>query len=172
MSTRRFGHAGVVLATGIAIGLAVSMLWPRTPLHAVATDRVENFALATGSLDDDTEALFYLDFLSGELKATALSPIVRKFFASFSTNVANDLGVDPSKNPRYLMVTGTSVFRRGAGQVQPGNSVVYVAELTTGKVAAYGVPWSQAYAISGRQIKAPLVLLDVFPMRTLSASED
>ena len=48
----------------------------------------------------------------------------------------------------------------------------WVAELTTGKVAAYAVPWSQAYAIAGRPIKAPLVLLDVYPMRTLSPSED
>jgi hypothetical protein len=156
----------------MVIGLAVGMLWPQTPIHAVATDRVDNCAMATGPLDDDTEALFYLDFLSGELKATALSPIARKFFASFTANVIQDLGVDVSKNPQYLMVTGNSIFRRGGGQVQPGDAVVYVAELTSGKVAAYAVPWSQAYAISGRQIRAPLVLLDVYPMRVSLARED
>lgn len=162
----------VWLAGGVVIGLAIGMMWPQTPIHAVATDRVDNFALATGPLDDDTEALFYLDFLSGELKATALSPIARKFFASFSANVNHDLGVDISKNPKYLMVTGNSIFRRGGGQVQPGNSVVYVAELTSGKVAAYAVPWSQAYANAGRQVHAPLVLLDVNPMRVSLAREE
>ena len=172
MRTRRFGYTGVGLMAGVLIGLAIGMLWPQTPLHAVATDRVDNFALATGPLDDDTEALFYLDFTSGELKATALSPIARKFFASFSANVVHDLGVDISKNPKYLMVTGNSVFRRGGGQVQPGNAVVYVAELTSGKVAAYAVPWSQAYATAGRQIHAPLILLDVYPMRVSLARED
>ncbi len=165
MRTRLFGSPAVWLAGGVVIGWAIGTLWLQTPIHAVATDRVDNFALATGPLDDDTEALFYLDFLSGELKATALSPIARKFFASFTANVAQDLGVDVSKNPQYMMVTGNSIFRRGGGQVQPGNSVVYVAELTSGKVAAYAVPWSQAYAIAGRQIRAPLVLLDVNPMR-------
>jgi hypothetical protein len=172
MRTRRIGYAGVCLAGGVAIGLAIGMLWPQTPLHAVATDRVDNFALATGPLDDDTEALFYLDFLSGELKATALSPITRKFFASYNANVVNDLGVDVRNNPQYLMVTGNSVFRRGAGNVQPGNSVVYVAELTSGKVAAYAVPWSQVYATAGRPIHTKLILLDVFPMRVALAQKD
>src|SRR6185437_11089485 len=104
MSARRFGYSGVCLAVGVVAGLAIGMLWQQTPIHAVATDRVDNFALATGPLDDDTEALFYLDFISGELKATALSPIARKFFASFNANVVHDLGVDVSKNPKYLMV--------------------------------------------------------------------
>src|SRR5487761_1117260 len=171
MRTRLQGHTGIGLASGIVIGLVIGMLWPQTPLHAVATDHVDNFALATGPLDDDTEALFYLDFISGELKATALSPIARKFFASYSANVVHDLGVDVGKNPKYLMVTGNSVFRRGGGQVQPGNAVVYVAELTSGKVAAYAVPWSQAYANAGRQFRSPLVLLDVYAMRTSLARE-
>jgi hypothetical protein len=172
MSTRRFGYTGMGLVGGMVIGLAIGMLSSRTPLYATATDRVDNFALATGALDDDTEALFYLDFLSGELKATALSPIARKFFASFSANVANDLGVDLAKNPKYMMVTGNSVFRRGGGQVQPGNAVVYVAEMTSGKVAAYAAPWSQAYANAGRPIHARLLLLDVYPMRISLARED
>ncbi|HET6884560.1 MAG TPA: hypothetical protein VFI31_30680 [Pirellulales bacterium] len=172
MRTRLFSSSAVWLAGGVVIGLGLGMMWPQTPIHAVATDRVDNFALATGPLDDDTEALFYLDFLSGDLKATALSPIARKFFASFTANVNRDLGVDLAKNPKYLMVTGNSIFRRGGGQVQPGNSVVYVAELTSGKVAAYAVPWSQAYANAGRQIHAPLVLLDVQPMRVSLAVEE
>lgn len=171
MRAERIGSV-MWLAGGVVIGLAIGMVRPQTPIHAVATDRVDNMALATGPLDDDTEALFYLDFLSGELKATALSPINRKFFASFSANVNHDLGVDLAKNPQYLMVTGNSVFRRGGGQVQPGNSVVYVSELTSGKVAAYAVPWSQAYANAGRQIHAKLVLLDVYPMRVSLAREE
>jgi hypothetical protein len=172
MGVRRYGYSSICLAIAVLCGVAIGMFWQQTPIHAVATDRVDNFAVATGPLDDDTEALFYLDFLSGELKATALSPIARKFFASFNANVVRDLGVDASKNPKYLMVTGNSVFRRGGGQVQPGNSVVYVAELTSGKVAAYAVPWSQVYAASGRPIHAPLVLLDVYAMRNSLVSED
>ena len=172
MRATRKVYSTCCLAGGILIGTVIGMLWPETPLHAVATDRVEGFALATGPLDDDTEALFCLDFMSGDLKATALSPIARKFFASFHANVAQDLGVEQSRHPKYMMVTGNSVFRRGGGQVQPGNGVVYVAELGSGKVAAYAVPWSQAYAIAGRQIRAPLVLLDIYPMRTVVASQD
>ena len=36
------------LAAGLAAGLLVGSLLPHTPLHAVATDRLENFAIATG----------------------------------------------------------------------------------------------------------------------------
>ncbi len=41
------------IALGLAGGLALAAFWPSTPLHAVATDRSESFAMATGYLDDD-----------------------------------------------------------------------------------------------------------------------
>lgn len=159
-------HYGLVwLAAGLLLGGVLGGLWPVTPLHAVATDRVDNFAIATGHLDEDTEAIYFLDFVTGELKGTALSKVIRKFFAQFQANVIHDLGIDTSLNPQFMLVTGETIFRHNGGQIQPANSTVYVAELTSGKVAAYAAPWSHAYANSGIPINKPFVLLDVMQFR-------
>ncbi|MBL9125638.1 MAG: hypothetical protein JNG90_18510, partial [Planctomycetaceae bacterium] len=82
-------------------------------------------------------------------------------------NILQDLGVDPAKNPRFLMVTGVADLRRiGGSNVQPSASVVYVAELTTGRVAAYAVPWNPALHKQGAAFQAQLVPLDVTQFRT------
>lgn len=156
----------VWLAMGALAGALLGVIWPQRQIHAVATDRLDNFAIATGHLDEETEAVFFLDFVTGELRASALSPVVRKFFAAFHANVIADLQIDVARNPKFMMVTGDSIFRVNGGQIQPGNSVVYVAEMTSGRVAAYAVPWSRAYAIGNRPIKAPMVLLDTMTFRT------
>ncbi|HVX59634.1 MAG TPA: hypothetical protein VHC19_03505 [Pirellulales bacterium] len=159
-------HYGLVwMALGLLLGGVAAALWPATPLHAVATDRTDNFAIATGPLDEDTEAVYFLDFVTGELKGTALSKVIRKFFASFRANVIYDMGIDAAQNPKFMMVTGQSIFRNNPGQTQAGYSVVYVAELTSGKVAAYAAPWSHALANAGRPINRPFVLLDVMQFR-------
>jgi len=155
----------VWLAIGLVIGLAIGGFWPRTPLHAVATDRYENFAIATGPVDVDVEAVYFLDFLTGDLRAAVLGNQTGKFSSFFNYNVLNDLGVDPSKNPRFLMVTGVTDLRRGMARMRPSRAVVYVAEITTGKVAAYAIPWNQQAHAAGQVFKAPLIPLDVTRFR-------
>ena len=39
----------IVLGVGFVGGLVASGFWPYTPLHAVATDRSDSFAIATGA---------------------------------------------------------------------------------------------------------------------------
>lgn len=163
---------GVSFAGGAALGFVAAALllgaglWPHTPLHATATDRHENFAIATGPLDENVEAVFFLDFVSGDLKAAVLSPQFGRFNAMFTRNILNDLGVDPTQNPRYLMVTGVANLRRsGGGQFRPGASVVYIAELTSGKIAAYAVPWRPDIHNAGAPFQGEIGLLDVAQFR-------
>jgi hypothetical protein len=40
------------LAVGALLGLAAGIFLPHSPAHAVATDRIGDFAIATGPLDD------------------------------------------------------------------------------------------------------------------------
>jgi hypothetical protein len=166
------GRAAWLLA-GLVLGLAAGGVLPHAPLHAVATDRYENFAMATGPVDEDMECLYFLDSVTGELKATALSPVTGKFQAAFTTNVLADLQVDPSKNPKYLMTTGLAQLRRipGAGNVQPGAAVVYVAELSTGQCVAYAVPWNSAASRGGATQFSALVPLDKIQFRTAAVRE-
>ncbi len=157
---------GLWLAGGLILGLMLSGFWPHTPLHGVATDRYDNFAIATGPMDEEVEAIFFLDFLTGDLRAAALGNQSGKFTALYHYNILNDLQVDPSKNPRFLMVTGYADLRRGAARMRPSRAVVYVAELTSGKVAAYAVPWNPQAHAAGQVFKGSLVLLDVLQFRT------
>ena len=129
------------LGSAWSAGLVLSGFWPHTPLHAVATDRVDTFAMATGPLDSEVEAVYFLDFLTGDLTAVVLGKQPNSWTGFFQANVAADLGIDPQKNPKFLMVTGMANLRRGGGSpLQPSNAMCYVAEITSGKVAAYAVP--------------------------------
>ncbi len=155
-----------VVGLGLAGGLLIGGLWPQTPLHAVATDRIETFGMATGPIDNDVEAVYFLDFLTGDLRAVVLGKSPGTWTGYFNANVAADLQVDPQKNPKYLMVTGISYLRRAGGsRLQPSNAMCYVAEVTSGKVAAYAIPWNKnAYAV-GQMQSAALTLVSVTRFR-------
>ena len=156
----------VWLGMGLVGGLILCGVWPQTPLHAVATDRTETFAVATGFVDEGIEAVYFLDFLTGDLSAVVLGRQGRGFVALYRCNVVGDLGVDPSKNPKYMMVTGAADTRRTVGRVQLSPAVVYVAEVTTGNVAAYAVPWERALYTAGGVIGTkPLMRLAVTRFR-------
>ncbi len=57
-----------LLCGGVVLGIALSQLLPLAPLHAVATDRQDTLAIATGEVEPGIEAVFMLDFLSGDLR--------------------------------------------------------------------------------------------------------
>ena len=154
------------LAVGLVAGLVISGFCPHRSLHATATDRYDTFAVATGPVDEGIEAIYFLDFLTGDLRAAVLSKQTGKFNAFFERNIIADLGVDPSKNPRYLMVTGIVDLRRGAAQLRPSMAAVYVAEITSGKVAAYVIPWDMHRHAAGQVFHGGLRPLDVTHFRT------
>ena len=165
LSIKRLPRGGGLLA-GLGIGLVFGLLfagyWPDVPVHAVATDRTDGFAIATGYCDESVEAVYFLDFLTGNLGAAVLSKQSGKFNAIYTHNVNGDLGVEPSKNPRFLMTTGQADLRRTGGKgASPSRSILYVAEATTGRVAAYAIPWSSSAWVSGQQLGGGFLLLDV-----------
>jgi hypothetical protein len=149
----------LALGIGLAAGLVLSGVWPHTPLHAVATDHGDTYAMATGPLDTEVEAVYFLDYLTGDLKALAMGKQPGAWTGFFERNVMADLGVDPQKNPKYLMVTGLAGLRRqGGSRSQPSMAVCYVAEITSGRVAAYAVPWSPS-AFSANQMQSGQLIL-------------
>lgn len=154
------------LIAGLLLGLAVGGFLPHAPLHAVATDHTDSFAIATGLVDEEMEAIFFLDFLTGSLKGAVLSTSTGRFTTAFETSVLDDLGVRANQNPKFMMVTGNAGLRRTGGQMQPGNAVVYVAETSSGRVAAYAVPWTRGQANSVIPAKGMLMRLDVMQFRT------
>ncbi len=173
------------LAVGLVVGLLIGGLWPDSPLHATATDRAQNFALATGYVDDECEAVCFLDFLTGALRVAVVSNQTTGFQARYETNINADLtgvigylnsgtrepGARRPRNasmgteiqlpqtPNYLLVTGVADLRRGSGGRQrPGRSLIYVAETNTGVVLAYAVPWSAEDHSANRASGGKLIL--------------
>lgn len=162
------------LGGGLIVGLLAGAIvlgrfWPATPLHAVATDRTETFAMATGPIDDEVEAVFLLDFLTGDLRCLVMNKM-GKFGGLYGTNVLQDLKIDPSKNPRFMLVTGMCNMQRGGSRVPLGNAIVYVSEITTGRLAAYAIPYNPGAKNTNQRYGGQMLLLDVAPFREAGGS--
>jgi hypothetical protein len=174
MATRKYGRIGG-LFIGFVVGLVLGGLWPQTPLHAVSTDRTQNIIVATGLVDSNVEAVFYLESLTGTLRGgvpsigTKLGPLQ----ASWMANVAADMAasrerfrIQQPSEPRYVMVTGLIDLRAQASGVRAGKSMVYVAEVNSGVLLAYMVPWSANFHESNKPYVGQLVLWNAVPMAT------
>ena len=113
-------------------------VFPEIPLQATATDSGETFAIATGYIADGIEGCFFLDFLTGDMQCWVINGRTGGQGGYFVQNVVADLGVEGGrKNPRYLMVTGQATISGGSSAMKPADSLVYVADATTGNFAVY-----------------------------------
>lgn len=155
--------AGAVL--GLIVGLNAAGLWPSIPLHATATHGLDKFAIATGLVDDTVEAIYFLDFLTGDLRAGVINPKTGKFNAIYTRNIATDFGA-AGAGSRYLLVTGFADMPRGRANFQYAKSIVYVADASTGKIAAYTIPWNSAFQAAGKSQQGEFVPLDAAQFRT------
>ncbi len=153
------------LVLGLIVGLNVQGIWPSVPLHASATHGLDKFAIATGLVDTGVEALYFLDYLTGDMRAAVINPKTGKFNAFFSRNIAADFG-GAGRNTGYLMVTGSADMPRGTSKFQYARSIVYVADASTGQVAAYTVPWNSSYQAAGTAQFGEFQPLDVKAFRT------
>lgn len=161
-------HAAV-LVLGLFFGAVLTAAWQGvgqgTLVHATATHGQENFAVATGFVDDSIEAFYFLDFLTGDLRAAAVNRRNGEFAAFFERNIQQDFS-GASKNPKYLMVTGLANIPRGRGGSQLGSSLVYIAEASSGEVAAYALPWNSSANAKGQSQKGNFVPLARGSFRT------
>jgi hypothetical protein len=157
------------IATGAVIGLIIGLniqgIWPSVPLHASATHGLDKFVIATGVVDAGVEALYFLDYLTGDLRAAVINPKTGTFNAFFTRNIAADFG-GAGANSGYLLVTGSADMPRGTANFQYARSVVYVANATTGQIAAYVIPWNSSSQAAGRTQYNQFQLLDVAQFRT------
>ena len=137
--------------------------WGEIPLHASTSMGDDNFVVATGMIDqsNNTEGVFLLDAITGNLQCRMISPRTGKFAAVFTRNVLQDFGADLTKKPKFLLATGAVDFAAGAAAGVPGDCVVYVVDANSGNYAAYGIRWSREMFNNGAAQVLPLILLDV-----------
>ena len=119
-------------------------------IQASATDRSDNMLLATGYVDPDLEAVYYLNQTTGRLAAGILSKRDGKFQGLFDRNINADLAevlrqkklnIQVPIAPKYTMVTGEVDAENRGGIWKVAKSVVYIAEANTGMMMVYTIPW-------------------------------
>ena len=140
-----------VLAFGLFLG---KRSVPERGIQAAASDRAGRLVLATGYVAPDMEAVYCLDQLTGRLSAGVLSRKDGKFQVLYERNINSDLAevlrqrnvtTPLSVAPQYTMVTGeVNTENRGASLWQVAKSVVYIAEVNTGMLLVYTVPWQRS----------------------------
>lgn len=154
----------VALAAGWWLGQQQTPVRPLPPLLAAAAASSDTMAVATGPIGRDSEGIFFLDFITGDLQCLVYYPRAGGFGAHYYANVLPHLG-GGGKNSKYLMVTGQAIVSGSTGGARPGASLVYVTDTTTGMFAAYAVPWDQTAESSGRVQSGGLVYAGGGPIR-------
>ena len=134
-----------------------SVHWNLPQIDATASAGSEKFSVATGRVSDEVEGFFVLDHNSGLLQCSVFYPRMFEIRATFSGNVATDLGTG-GKGGEYIMVTGYADFPRASNR--PSSAcVLYVLDTATGNFACYGVPFNRAMMNAGTQQRGTFVLL-------------
>lgn len=129
------------LTLGAALGLALSQFSTKPILHAAAADSEDRMSICTvqttpSGIPGNPEAIFVLDFSTGRLVGGLLNSQTGKFSDAYFRDIARDFGIDPSAKPKYVMVPGELNPIGGNGAMY-ASGALYVAEVTSGKCAAY-----------------------------------
>ena len=169
MSLNRQGGRLSWMALGLVAGIAIASIWPHEPLRAASSDRNQKFAMVTCQVGNGYEGVFVLDFLTGRLVGACLGRVqaVTQFQYYYLRNVAEDFKVAGQGEPYYAISAGYADIQ-SRGNAQFGASVIYVAELNSGKVGAYAIPFKIA-----QQKVAPVALTPIgdFPFREANIAQ-
>jgi hypothetical protein len=156
----------VWMGLGLVAGLCIAYCWPHETAQAVATDRDDRFAICTVETQTSfgqPEAVFVLDFLTGRLTGAMLNQQSGVFTNFYFRNIAGDfqLKATAAAKAKYAIIPGNAYLTTGSG-VTLSTGVIYVAEMTSGKVVAY------TFAIQNSKVPTPpqgLEPLAFFPFR-------
>ena len=164
-----FLTVGLILGLSVGVGMMAGTIFvmsrqsptlvlPEKPVFATGSHGASKFAMATGRVDQESEGVFMLDFLTGDLTCIVMYPRTGKFQAHFVANVVRDLGATAArgKEPAYVMVTGETQFRQALNVAQ---CIVYVADANTGQYLAYGLPWVRNAVNNGANQQGQMRLL-------------
>jgi hypothetical protein len=165
----------VWLALGLLVGSFVAGRWPSVPLHAVATDKIDTFSMATGPVEGEYEAVYFLDHLTGDLHAYVVGRLNSGGYGVLQhcyRKVLDDFKTEGDKAPKFLMATGLCDLTRGGrgSAMLPGRAVLYVADVSSGMAGVYAVPYNSTQHVSGRPTEANLFLICGFPIRKVLAT--
>lgn len=153
---------GTVLsfAAGATVMALVATAVAPKPAQAPVAHGTDKFSMVTVPMLENgvPEGVFVLNNLTGALVGGVLNEQTGKFGYRYLHNVAADFQTGNTPDPRYCIVTGPANLRSSGG-VQPGFGVIYVGELSSGRVVAYGF---QRPTTRNMGSTMPLAILDAF----------
>lgn len=148
------------LIAGAVVAAAVFQFSPQQPLKASVALGNDKFSMVTVPVaPGEPEAVFVLNHLTGILRGAAFNNSTNTFTHHFIYNVAADFQTAAgTPEPKYAIVSSAASLRSSGG-IQPANGVIYVGELSSGAVIAYGFQMPR-----GRAAAAPagLIRMDGF----------
>lgn len=129
------------LLLGAVFGVCVAYYWPHEPAYASATDRDQKYAICTVEVGPGSpDAVFILDFSTARLTGGMLNVQAGGFTNFWFANVAEDFKI-PGKGDKgkYTIIPGSGFLNIGnqGGGATVATGLIYVAELTSGKVGVY-----------------------------------
>lgn len=139
MKTHILRSAMMFAAGAFVMGAAV-WFWPQPEVQAAVANGNDKFTMVTVPLVEtgELEAVFTLNHLTGVLTGAAINVQTGKFGYSYLHNVAADFQASSkTPEPKYAIVSAP-VNLRSTGGVQPAWGVIYIGELSSGAVIAYG----------------------------------
>jgi hypothetical protein len=153
----------VWMLLGLVAGLGIATLWPHEQVKAVATDRDAQFAMSTCLVNNigNQEAIFVLDFLTGSLKGAVMGTS-GEFTNFFFRELPLDFKLNPKKEAHYCIVTGGVQLQTADASLPPAPSIVYIGELTTGRIIAYSFGYRDSAASDRPLALSPMA---TFPFR-------
>lgn len=159
---------GVWIAAGLLGGLCISYFWPHEPVMSATSDRAAKFGMLTvpvqpsiAGISGELEGVFVLDYLTGRLTGAILDAKSGKFAYGYFRNVAADFNVNPNVDATYAMVAGGNQLQAKGG-VPLASGVIYVGELSSGKIIGYSFPYAATRSAVGPIQMQPV---DGFPFR-------
>ena len=150
----------VWLGLGLLAGLLVAGFWPSVPLHAVATDKIDTFSMATGPVEGEYEAVYFLDHLTGDLHAYVIGRMANGGFGVLAALLSQrarrfqDRGRQDSQVSHGNRPLRPHPRRSWQGRM-PSRSVLYIADVASGMAGAYAVPYNTTQHVSGRPTSRP-----------------
>jgi hypothetical protein len=127
----------------------------------------KTISMATGSITDEVDGLFILDHLTGGLQCWLLNPRTGSVGGIYVADVNAALGLDKGQ-PDFVMTTG-AFYIRSNGNLRAANTVCYVGDGKSGKVAGFSLAYDKAGIQQGTVQQGELNMVCAGPIRQAGA---
>jgi hypothetical protein len=138
-------------------------------LQADSASGGKSISMATGPITNDVEGLYILDHLTGGLQCWLLNPRTGDVGGIYVADVNSVLGLDKG-DPDFVMTTG-KFYIKSQGNMKVADTIVYVGEGKSGKVAGFSLAYDKGGIQRGVVQQGELTVVCQGPIRNATIRE-